>query len=185
LAQNTPDSRDKAADLVNRIQEFYENTHNTRFLIETLALKALLQEASGDPSAALETLAKTLRLAQPGGFIRLFVDMGPVMARLLPQLKVEDDLRDYVGQIRSAFPLLQGTQQAMKQGDLLDPLTDRELEILELLYKRLSNKEIAAQLVISPGTVKGHTIKIYQKLDVNGRRQAVEKAVELGLLIPA
>jgi LuxR family maltose regulon positive regulatory protein len=185
LAQNTPDSRDKAADLLNRIQEFYENTHNARFLIETLALKAWLQEASGDLSAALETLEQALKLAQPGGFIRVFVDMGPAMARLLAQLKVEDDLRDYVGQIRSAFPLLQETQQALKQGGLLDPLTDRELEILELLYKRLSNKEIASQLVISPGTVKGHTIKIYQKLDVNGRRQAVEKAVELGLLIPA
>jgi LuxR family maltose regulon positive regulatory protein len=185
LAQNTPDSREKAADLLNRIQEFYENTHNTRFLIETLALRALLEEASGDLSVALETLEQALRLAQPGIFIRVFVDMGPAMARLLAQLKVEDDLRDYVGQIRSAFPLLQETQQALKQGGLLDPLTDRELEILELLYKRLSNKEIAAQLVISPGTVKGHTIKIYQKLDVNGRRQAVQKSVEMGLLIPA
>jgi LuxR family maltose regulon positive regulatory protein len=145
-----------------------------------------LLDATGDePSAALETLEQALRLAQPGGFIRVFVDMGPAMARLLAQLMVVDDLRDYVVQIRSAFPVLQGTHQAMEQGGLLDPLTDRELEILELLYKRLSNKEIAAQLVISPGTVKGHTIKIYQKLDVNSRRQAVEKAISLGLLIPA
>jgi len=104
---------------------------------------------------------------------------------LLTQLEVDEDLRDYVGQIRSAFPTLRQTQKALKQGELLDPLTDRELQILELLQERLSNNEIAAQLVISPGTVKGHTIKIYQKLDVNSRRRAVEKAVELGLLMPA
>jgi len=104
---------------------------------------------------------------------------------LFTQLEVDDDLRDYVGKIRSAFLALRQTREAMRQGELLDPLTDRELQILELLQERLSNNEIAAQLVISSGTVKGHTIKIYQKLDVNGRRQAVDKAVELGLLMPA
>jgi LuxR family maltose regulon positive regulatory protein len=182
LVQNTPDSRDKAANLVNRIQEYYENIHNTRFLIETLVLKALLHDATGDSSAALDSLERALRLAQPGGFIRVFVDMGPEMARLLTQLK-DVDLRDYVGQIRSAFLALQQAQQALQQGGLLDPLSDRELQVLELLQKRLSNKEIAAQLVISVGTVKGHTIKIYQKLDVNSRRQAVEKAISLGILV--
>jgi LuxR family maltose regulon positive regulatory protein len=167
---------------VNRIQEYYENIHNTRFLIETLVLKALLHDATGDSSAALDALERALRLAQPGGFIRVFVDMGPEMARLLTQLK-DVDLRDYVGQIRSAFLALQQAQQALQQGGLLDPLSDRELQVLELLQKRLSNKEIAAQLVISVGTVKGHTIKIYQKLDVNSRRQAVEKAISLGILV--
>jgi len=184
LAQDTPLSRAKAGELLTELQEYLERTHNTRFMIETLAMKALLAQALDDPEAAQASLTQALRLAQAGGFIRVFVDAGPEMARLFSQLKFDDDLRDYVGQIRSAFPALRQTQEAMKRGELLEPMTDRELQILELLQERLSNNEIAAQLVISSGTVKGHTIKIYQKLDVNSRRQAVDKAVELGMLMP-
>ena len=114
----------------------------------------------------------------------MFVDAGPGMASLLTELEIDNGLRDYVWQVRAACSSFQQTKQALSSGDLIEPLTDRELKILELLRERLSNKEIAAQLVISPGTVKGHTIKIYQKLDVNSRRQAVEKAISLGLLMP-
>ena len=70
----------------------------------------------------------------------------------------------------------------IEDGQILESLTIREMDVLELLAERLSNKEIAAQLVISPGTVKGHTIRIYNKLDVQGRQQAVEKAKALGIL---
>jgi LuxR family maltose regulon positive regulatory protein len=69
------------------------------------------------------------------------------------------------------------------QSPLADPLTGRELEILDLLAQRLSNKEIAAQLVISPRTVKRHTLNIYNKLEVNSRLQAVKKASDLGILV--
>jgi len=182
LAQNTLTSLAEAGTLLSQLREYLEGTHNTLFLIETLAMQALLEQTLGDTPAALAALERALRLAQPGGFIRVFVDMGPQMARLLAQLNADDGLRGYVEQIRSAFPGLHQTQEALSQGELLDPLTDRELQILELLQERLSNKEIAARLVISPGTVKGHTIKVYQKLDVNGRRQAVEKAATLGIL---
>jgi len=184
LAQDTPLSRAKAGELLDELQERLENAHNTCFLIKTLALQALLADALGEQATAQAALERALRLGEPGNFIRAFVDAGPEMARLLAQFNANDSLHDYVGQIRSAFPNLQQTQRALRQGELLDPLTDRELQILQLLTERLSNKEIAAQLVISPGTVKGHTIKIYQKLDVNSRRQAVEKAIELGLLMP-
>jgi len=184
LAQDTPLSRGKAGELLTELQEYLEDTHNTRFLIETLAMKALLAQALDNSEAALATLEQALRLAQAGGFIRVFVDAGPEMARLLSQLKIDNDLRDYLGEIRAAFPSLQQTQKSLRQGELLDPLTDRELQILEFLRERLSNKEIADRLVISAGTVKGHTIKVYQKLDVNSRRQAVEKAIEMGLIMP-
>ena len=184
LAQNTSDSQGKAAELLKHLQEYLEGIHNTRFLIETLALQALLADASGDQSSALTSLEKALGLAHPGGFIRLFVDLGPHMAGLLAQLNGDNSLGEYIEQIRSAFLGSQKMTPPISQEELHEPLTNRELQILELLQGRLTNKEIAAQLVISPGTVKGHTIHIYQKLEVKGRRQAVEKAIALGILAP-
>ena len=186
LAQDTPASRDKATVLLRQIQEYLENTHNTRFLIDALALKALSADAAGDPSTALEALDNALRLAQPGGLIRPFVDLGDPMRDLLARVWSVGESGDYVGKILSAFPSPQAggasMSALMEEGQILEALTTRELEVLELLAERLSNKEIAAQLVISAGTVKGHTIRIYDKLGVGDRRQAVEKAVALGIL---
>ncbi len=182
LAQNTPASRGNATELLRQLQEYFSRTHNTRFLIETLALQALLEQTLGNQSAALAALNKALWLAQPGGFIRLFVDLGLQMAHALTQLKVDLELQAYVKQILSAFPESQQVMGSMRQEEILEPLTNRELQILELLRERLTNKEIAAQLMISPGTIKGHTIRLYHKLDVNGRHQAVNKAIALGIL---
>jgi len=180
LAQNTLVSQAKATELLNQLLEYLAGIHNTRFMIETLALQALHLDVLGDQLAALAALEKALQLAQPGGFIRVFVDLGPQMAALLSSLKANKGLQAYVEQIRSAFP---GSQPII-QAELLEPLTNRELQILKLLSEHLTNKEISAQLMISPATVKGHTIKIYQKLDVKGRRQAVEKAIRIGILPP-
>ena len=132
----------------------------------------------------MDTLENSLRLAQPGGFIRLFVDLGPQMAVLLSRLRVDQDLQRYIDQVRSAFVGSQWDAPATSLEEFPKPLTNRELEILELLNERLTNKEIAARLVIAPGTVKAHTIRIYKKLAVNGRREAVERAIALGVLQP-
>lgn len=184
LAKNTPASQAKAAGLLIQLQEYLDGIHNTRFLIETLALQALFDDATGNQPAALISLEKALRLAQPGGFIRLFVDLGAQMAVLLSRMVVDQELKPYLTQIRSAFQGSQKMEASIIWDEIPETLTDRELQILELLGERLSNKEIAAQLVITPGTVKGHTIHIYQKLNVNSRRQAVDKAIKLGILTP-
>jgi LuxR family maltose regulon positive regulatory protein len=126
-----------------------------------------------------------MALAQPGGFIRLYVDLGPKMADLLRCLQNREPLTDYIASILSAFAdAAQFEMQPDGNGHLIDPLTDRELEILERLAHRYSNKEIAAELFISPATVKRHTINIYQKLAVHNRREAVEKARALSLIPP-
>jgi len=184
LAQNTPASHSKAAQLLEQLQSYLESVHNTRFLIDAFALRALLADVLVDRAAAQTALGKSLRLAQPGGFIRVFVDMGPEMAVLLSRMKSNWNLSQYIEQILASFPEEQIRIPQPKVQNVLEPLTNRELQILELLRDRLSNKEIAGQLVISPATVKGHTIKIYHKLDVKGRRQAVEKAKTLGILVP-
>ena len=129
-------------------------------------------------------------MAEPGGFIRLFVDLGPRMADLLKQLIKQNVAVGYIGQILAAFrederavgPEVADQPIASPRQPLVDPLTHRELDVLDLLAQRLSNKEIADKLFISAETVKGHLRNIYQKLEVKKRREAVEKAKNLGIL---
>jgi LuxR family maltose regulon positive regulatory protein len=188
LAQDTPSSREQADDLLGRVREYYESTHNTRFLIEALALQAVLYDVEGDDRAALSVLELAISLAEPGGFIRLFVDMGPSMAPLLNKLRRQGVAPDYTGQVLAAFPRpapsagFSSPSDWSGAEDFIEPLTPRELEVLVLLDRHLTHKEIAAELVVSYGTVKTHALNIYRKLNVSKRREAVAKAKELGLI---
>jgi LuxR family maltose regulon positive regulatory protein len=189
LAQDTPASRQEATAMLSEMHTFVTATHNTRFIIEVLALQALLHNARGDERAALAQLQQALSLAEPGGFIRLFVDLGPRLASLLIRLHQTGVLPDYTSRILQVFaestpatPHPQTVTSLGSQTELIEPLTEREREILVLLAQRLTDKEIAQALVISPLTVKRHASTIYQKLQVNGRREAVAKAIRLGLL---
>jgi LuxR family maltose regulon positive regulatory protein len=190
LAQDTTDSRRRAADLLDRLNDFLASIHYNNFLIEALALQALLYDSQGERSAALETLTHALQLAEPGGFIRPFVDLGPTMAELLKLLLEERIAVDYIKRILTAFE--QECEQTVVQEaadrisrphqPLVVPLTNRELDVLELLAQRLSNKEIAEKLFISVSTIKGHLQNIFGKLNAGSRREAVEKAKKMGLL---
>jgi LuxR family maltose regulon positive regulatory protein len=182
LATNTPVTRGKARSLLNKLQRFCESTHNIRFLLEVLALQALHHKGEGDDAAALTALEQGIELAEPGGFIRPFVDLGPPMDRLLESLHQRGVARDYVAQILAAFPPCRSVGQGI--GELIEPLTPTEQQVLALLGHHLTNKEIADQLVVSPSTVKTHTLNIYRKLDVHGRKQAVARARELRMLPP-
>jgi len=196
LAQGTTDSLQQAASLLDQIHDFLVSIHNNRFRIDALALQALLHNARGEHSVALEKLTAAINLAQPGGFIRLFVDLGPQMADLLKQLIEQNVAVDYIGRILAAFKEdedrampgesdhLAAQSQPLSTQPLVQPLTNRELEILDLLAQRFQNKEIAEKLFISPETVKKHLNNIYGKLSVSNRRQAVEQARDLGILSP-
>ena len=94
-----------------------------------------------------------------------------------------DVAQGYISQILDAFPGAEISELSVSRVALVEPLTDREMEVLGLLAQQLTNKEIAAELVISHGTVKQHTHNIYRKLGVNTRRQAVTKAAELGIQV--
>jgi LuxR family maltose regulon positive regulatory protein len=191
LARNTPASRRQTAVLLDQLRNYAETVHNNYCLIQVMALLAILHAKEDEEPAALARLEKTLELAQVGGFVRLFADLGPPMARLLNKLRDQGTLPDYVSKILMAFhePALDRGQKATGVRpeplvELVESLTPRELEVLELLAQRLTNREIAEDLVVSLGTVKTHTLSIYTKLDVHGRRQAVNRARELGLLSP-
>jgi LuxR family maltose regulon positive regulatory protein len=180
IAEGETTSLESAAVLLQRLQAFYEGIHNTRFLIEVLALQALACCAQGDESTARERLTRAVLLAQPGGFIRLFVDLGPALASILQGLDLDAGGLRYVAQILSAFDVDGKAQTVEAPGR---SLTRREVEILGLLAEELSNKKISDQLCISAATVKRHTENIYQKLGVHDRRKAVAKAKTLRLSI--
>lgn len=185
LDRRTPASLAEASELLAHLRAFVERFHNTRFKIETLALQALLDDARGHEAAALAALQQAIALAEPGGVLRAFVDMGPRMAHLLARLSGQGAASSFIAQILQAFPpsaLGEPRPPHPTQASLVEPLTDRELEVLALLARRLSAKEIARRLVISDRTVKRHTANIYQKLGVHGRREAAAQAAALGLL---
>ncbi len=186
LATDTPHSRALAAEALARLRAYAESGHQIRLLIEVMALQALLHAANGDEEAAIAFLEDSLALAQPSGFVRLYVDLGPPLAELLREMLHRSSFASYIRSILHAFAASPAVaQQYAGNNDILvEPLTPRELEIVALMGKHFSNKQIAAELVISVSTVKRHAINIYQKLGVHNRREAVEAAATLGLIPP-
>lgn len=179
LALNDPAYNDRLGDCLSRLHQHTERIHNTRRLIDVLAMEALYYDSLGNEQAALAALECSLRLAEPSGFIRAYVDFGPRMRQLLDRLPGSGPSARYLDQVRTAF---QPVTDRTPANSLIEPLTNREREVIILLGRRLSNKEIAQRLFITESTVKRHTINIYQKMGVSGRRAAVEAAVELGIL---
>jgi LuxR family maltose regulon positive regulatory protein len=150
-------------------------------LIEALSLQAVADWRRGERAGALVSLEHALRLAEPEGYVRLFVDLGLPLARLLQEARSRRVMPDYVDNLLAAF----GTDLSLltsSEPALPEPLTDREQEVLELLAAGLTNREIAEKLIISPETVKKHTRNIYRKLGASNRTQAVARANELNLL---
>jgi LuxR family maltose regulon positive regulatory protein len=180
IAEGSAENLEQAGRLLQLLQADLAARHNIRFLIEVLALQALWQRALGDEVAAGDLLAHAVALAQPGGFIRLFVDLGQDLVPTLKRLNPGLGSARYVGQILSALNddwlVSAGRQQVGAD------LTRRELKILKLLAVRLSNVEISEELCISRATVKRHTQNIYRKLRASSRREAVLRARTLNIL---
>ena len=159
--------------------------------VQGLILQALLFDRQDSNPEALASLAQAVELARPGHLMRLFPEMGSRVYALLQALRVRGNGDVFLDELISGFVGEELQSRATPpsrpsvpgQEDLIDTLlTNRELDVLELLEQRLSNKEIAKQLVISPATVKRHTLSIYSKLGVGSRQGAVAKARHLGLL---
>ena len=149
--------------------------------IDALALLALSRWRQGDHVAAMTTLERALRLAEPEGYVRLFADYGLPMARLLHEARRRGVMPDYVGAILEAYGA-SATGYPTVASTPPERLSDRECEVLRHLAAGLTNREIADALVISPETVKKHTSSIYAKLSVGNRTEAATRARELNLL---
>ena len=147
MAQDTAGAREKAARLLSDSNEFFSGIDNTRLVIETVALQALLYDARGDEAAALSALECAVVAAEPGGFVRLFLDLGPRMAALLDRLVRRNEKAGHAGRILAAFREERSAEMGAAH-ILAGDLSRREKEILSLMAGRLSNREIAVQLII-------------------------------------
>jgi LuxR family maltose regulon positive regulatory protein len=178
LAQNTPQSREQARRALSQLYDYFTSLHYTSVIIEVLALQALLYQAEGREQIALEALRQSIALAEPGGFIRCFIDLGEPLQRLLAALTRERIPSPYETRILADFPLSISPMAARYRANaaLPAPLTTRELEVLALLDKRYTDKEVAATLVISVETVHSHVRHLGEKLDAHGRQAIVEAA---------
>ncbi len=186
IAQGASASLQAATDHLQKRLIEEKNRHHTRRMIQILALLATAYEKQGRTEKALETQERAVGLAQPGGFVRTFLDLDPAMAKLLGQLTARYVLPKYIGRILAGFDAMtkdDGQETAPPSASMIEPLTPRELEVLNLLSAYLTYDAIAESLVISPRTVKKkHVSNIYQKLGVQKRKEAIEEAEALGIL---
>jgi LuxR family maltose regulon positive regulatory protein len=155
-------------------------------VIEILILQALALEAQGEISAAREPLEHALSLAEPQGYAHIFVGEGPPMARLLYKALSYGVAPEYIQRLLALFPGSEVEQQASpytqsSDTGYIEPLSEREIDVLQLIAEGLTNREIASQLYLSLNTVKAHTRSIYGKLGVTSRTRAAARARALGL----
>jgi LuxR family transcriptional regulator, maltose regulon positive regulatory protein len=184
LAQSTLDPSDGSARdafaLLGRLLRAAEDGQRTGNVIEILVLLALAHQVRGDMPAALAALGRALALGEPEGYVRVFLDEGAPMAALLQDAANRGIAPDYVRHLLADFGHAHD-RTPIKQ-PLVEPLSERELDVLRLLATDLAGPEIARELVVSLSTVRSHTKAIYAKLGANSRRSAVTRAEELDLL---
>jgi len=202
---------DEAIGLLSRLEDNARSFGRMGRLIEIMMLKALAMQAQGDATQAETGLMKSLALAEPEGYLRIFLDEGQPMQELLIHWLADTSdspLRGYVTHLLSQFdvephmvtavqaeaspasaPSASSKQRQVEpevrstKDTLVEALSEREIEVLQLIAQGKTNKEIARQLILAPGTIKAHAASIYRKLDVSNRTEAVSRARQLGILL--
>ena len=182
----------EALALLDGVLPMMERRGRIGRVIEIQVLRSLAFQALGDVAQAMDALERALSLAEPGGYVRMFVDAGEPVGELLRQAAARGIAVEYANRLLAA---LQGeTKDEGRKTDadsspvprpsssLVEPLSEREIEVLRLLTTSLSSTEIAEELVISVNTVRSHVKSIYAKLDVHSRYKALARAKELNLL---
>jgi LuxR family maltose regulon positive regulatory protein len=182
----------QALSLLERLLHAAEEGKRAGSVIEILIAQTLAHRAQGDTPAAFVALERALVLAEPEGYVRIFVDEGEALRLLIVEcrLLIEKQGREgqhligYADKLLTAFPQPAPLQSEIRnqQSEMIEPLSPRELEVLRLIAQGFSNQEIADRLFLALSTVKGHTRIIFDKLQVQRRTEAVARARELGLL---
>lgn len=183
-----------ALGLLERLLQAAQARGRNGSVIEILILQALTYQAQGGQPRALAWLERALKLAEPEGFVRIFVNEDEAMQLLILDFgsKIEKSahngvqpLLSYVDKLLMAFPQPAITSSPSKiqnrKSEIIEPLSERELDVLKMLRSELSGPEIAERLIVSLNTLRTHTKSIFNKLGVNNRRAAIRRAEELDL----
>jgi LuxR family maltose regulon positive regulatory protein len=183
---------EEALGLLERLQDVVEERGLTRYLIEALVQEAIAMQKQGEDEKAIGSLEEALTMAEPESFIRTFINEGAPMGKLLRMIKARGFKTSYVDKLlnelekeakderSTVMPQMPGLDEA--QISLVEPLTERELQVLRLLSTNLSAKEIADELFVAVSTVRSHVKRIYSKLNVHTRLEAISTAKDLGLI---
>jgi LuxR family maltose regulon positive regulatory protein len=178
--------------LLERLLALAEAQKRTGSMIEILLTQALAHQVQGDRPQAFVALERALTLAEPEGYLRIFVDEGEAMRLLILNFRSMNEkqathsLHSYADKILTAFlrpaEVISQSTVTNQELEIIEPLTDRELEVLHLIAEGHSNAEISQRLYLALSTVKGHNLRIFNKLQVQNRTEAVVRARDLGLL---
>ena len=183
IAQNDPSA---ALAVLEPLRQQAEAKGSARRLLDVMAVQSVALYLHGEKDKAIQMLGEALVLAEPGGYIRLFIDEGEPMAHLLLEAASHGVMPNYIKKLLAAFESEQRKSEGISDlhpaQPLIDPLSQRELKILQLIAQGLSNREIGERIFLALDTVKGHNRKIFDKLQVQSRTEAIARARELGLL---
>jgi LuxR family maltose regulon positive regulatory protein len=171
----------EAVDLLTRMMDTAEAAGWLGKVIEMRVLLAMAHQAQGERDESMDALEQVLNSTKPEGYVRVFVDEGDPMAALLRAAETRDIAPDYIPKLLAAFETDNVQVEPPSVTSLIEPLSERELEVLRLLKTELSGPEIADQLMIALSTMRTHTQNIYSKLGVSNRRAAVRRAEKLNL----
>jgi len=172
---------DKALPLLDHALQAAQAVGRLGNAIQILAVQAIVHHAEGQPDQAFTTLEQALELAEPEGYVRVFVDEGLPMARLLRRMLTRSSASEYVLRLLEALGESANIEIPVAS-KLVESLSQRELEVLRLIVDGATNKEIADELVLTVNTVKRHISNIFGKLHVSNRAQAIAQAHERNLL---
>jgi len=183
-------AQDRMEETIQLLRHLYKTAERSGRIsrsIEIKMLQALAYQSTGQTEQAMESFEHVLNLAEPKGFIRIFVDEGQPMASLLYEALKREITPEYVQRLLAAFPVTEpegvtSTKSQVDQSGLIEPLSEREIEVLQFIAKGLTNQEISNKLFLSMHTIKTHTRNIYSKLGAHHRAEAVAKARAFGIL---
>ncbi len=171
-----------AIDVLQRVWEVVGSTEMLAYKIETQVLSARAYAANRQSRKTHEALEEALALAEPEGYIRTFLDEGPAIIPPLQAIPLHSPWRGYARRLLAEYARTDAARYPTQPAEVVEPLSARELEVLQLLETSMDSRTMAEQLTIAVSTLRTHVRNIYAKLGVNRRLEAIERARELGLL---